>query len=44
MSDEDLARFIEEKIVSDPKATQIDFLAWFKSADPAFIYKDKNKE
>lgn len=44
MSDEDLARFIEEKIVSDPKAAQIDFLAWFKSTDPAFIYKDKNKE
>ena len=41
---ESLYRFIEEKIISDPKAAQIDFSAWFKSGDPAFIYKDKNKE
>lgn len=44
MSDEELAEFIEERVITNPRLNQIDFLAWLRSADPAFIYKDKKDE
>ncbi|MBQ6148543.1 MAG: hypothetical protein IJI83_03240 [Oscillospiraceae bacterium] len=40
MSDEDLALFIEEKLIGDPKADQIDVCSWLKSQSVKIIYKN----
>ena len=39
LSDKELAEFIENKIINDPKAKRIDVLKWLKSSDPEMKYK-----
>lgn len=41
MSDENLAKFIEEKLLNDPDAKAIDVLKWLRSGDARIIYKER---
>ena len=39
MSDKKMAEYLEQNLLSDPNARNIDVLEWLKSAEPQAIYK-----
>lgn len=41
MSDKKMAEYLEQNLLSDPNARNIDALKWLESADPKAVYKKK---
>lgn len=39
LSDEELAKYIEDNIINDPNSDKIDVLKWLKSANTKMIYR-----